>query len=264
MNSPRALLLTCLTLVAACAADAPEAETPSVETAVTAAQAGPTMLALHRYNPTSAQAHREFLGWLGELNVAVAAAGHPETQYRAWRVSGDQSGPYAYLFGSLWADRATYDAVHRSEGYLAVMAEVESAAVEPIQEEVYNQYVLLSPPADNAPAMAAGDGPTYASVHFLNLAPDTEDDLVALLEELNEAVAAAGHAETRYGLWRVEGEQSGDYRYMFGSLWADRAAYDAVHADPGYVQVQEAGADEYASLVTDEVYNRYERVRLGG
>ncbi len=258
MNGSRLSLLVAIALAVACAGEAPEPEVPDAASAAAGPAAGSALLALHRYNPTSDEAHLRFTEWLGELNAAVAAAGHPETQYRAWRVTGEQSGPYEYLFGSLWADRATYDHVHQSEGYLAVMAEVEAAGMEPIREEVYNQYVPVSPQAE-APAMP-GDGPTFASVHFLNLAPGTEDDLVAMLEALNEAVAAAGHPETRYALWRVEGEQTGDYRYMFGSLWADRATYDAVHADPGYLEVQQAGADEYASLVTDEVYNRYERV----
>ena len=49
---------------------------------------------------------------LDEFSEVVARAGHPETRYRVWKVTGEQAGDHAYLFGSAWVDRDVYDAVH--------------------------------------------------------------------------------------------------------------------------------------------------------
>ena len=253
-------LMGCLIVAAACA-ETPEPEaTEDAVVATTEAASGPSFLALHLYNPPDEAAHQQFLAGFAGLNAAVAEAGHPETQYVAWKVSGDQEGDFGYLFGSVWADRATYEAVHGHEAYMAAMAALEESGIEPAADEVYNRYEQLSPPAAD-PAPMPGEGPTFLANHLFNLpSADSEQEVIAMLEEFNAAVAAAGHPETRYTLWKVTGEQAGDYTYLFGSLWADREVYDAVHAHPAHQSLIETYGEAYETLVGEEVYNRYERV----
>jgi len=85
---------------------------------------------------------------------------------------------------------------------------------------------------------------------------------LTFLDELNQAVASSGHPETQYRTWKVTGEQTGDYAYLFGSVWADRATYDTVHEHPNYKAVWERHEETYQSLIPEEVYNQYERLML--
>ena len=258
------LLLGCALLLTACGAESPppEAVEPAEPAAATEPEQSPAFLALHVYNPTSDEAHEQFLARLGELNRAVASSGHPETQYRAWKVMGEQAGDYGYLFGSLWADRATYEAVHEHDDYKAVMARFEQEGFEPFEGEVYNQYVALNRSATEPPPMPEG-GPKLLALHRFNL-PSTaaEQQLAGILNDFTEAVGHAGHPETAYALWKVTGEQAGEFAYVFGSLWADQAAYDAAHEHADFQAVMETHEAAYQGLITEEVYNRYERLTL--
>jgi quinol monooxygenase YgiN len=263
MNQRLLGVFGCIVLAAACG-EAPQPEATEAQPGTTVpATAGPSFLALHLYNPGSDSAHEELLGGLSDLNEAVAEAGHPETRYAVWRVTGEQAGDYAYLFGSVWADRSTYDAVHGHEAYTTVMSALEESGVGPMEDETYNRYEELSPRVADPSPMPEG-GATFLALHLFNLpSADAEAELIAILEDFNAAVASAGHPETRYTLWKVTGEQSGDRSYLFGSLWADRAAYDAVHEDPAYQSMAETHGDAYRTLVLDEVYNQYELVTGG-
>jgi quinol monooxygenase YgiN len=254
------LPLGCVLALAACAAEPPPEPVETTEAPeATAPPSGPTFLALHLYNPASDEAHQQFLTVLDELNQAVASAGHPETRYGVWKVTGEQAGEHSHLFGSLWADRATYDAVHEHADYKAVFAKFEESGLEPFEAEVYNRYTAVNP---------AGSGPmpegglTFLSVHVFNLASaEAETQLVGMLNEFNEAVTAAGHPETRYRVWKVTGEQTGEHAYVFGSGWADRATYDAVHEHADYKALQEKHREAYERLMGEQVYNHYERIQ---
>jgi len=265
MRRPSLVALVALILaLAGCqgSSQEPADEAPADEAVVPAEPDGVPFLALHLYNPASDEAHQQFLGLLSELNAAVLSTGLSDTQYRVWKVIGDQSGEHGYLFGSIWADRAAYDTVHAHPAYQAVMEQYRASGMEPFASEVYNRYLLLNP-APDAGADADGVEPTYLSFHLVNLASAEEEArLLDILEAGNAVVASAGHPETRYGLWKVTGEQTGDYAYMFGSLWADVATYDAVHALPEYEAFVAENGDAYAALVAGEVYNRYEPVDL--
>ena len=169
MNTRLLFLFALFFGFSACASETPEpeaAETPEV-TEMAEAPSGPPFLALHLYNPASDEAHQRFLGFLSELNEAVASTGQSNTQYRVWKVTGEPTGDYTYLFGSIWADRATYDAVHDHDAYKAVMARIENSGLKPFQAEVYNRYSLLNPASGETPPMP-GDGATYLSMHLLN------------------------------------------------------------------------------------------------
>ena len=254
-------LLGCLFVAAACDTGTPEPGTTDTGTAAAPDVAsGPAFLTLHLYNPVSEAEHAQFLSNLTMLNRAVIEAGHPETQYTVWRVTGEQSGDHAYLFGSIWTDRAVYDAVHTHEAYLTATAAIEDTDTEPLVDEVYNRYVQLSPAVADPVAMP-DTGPMLLALHRFNLSSaDSEGEFVALLEDLNEAVAAAGHPETRYSVWKITGEQTGDFGYLFASVWADRAAYDAVHAHPAYQDLTETRSGVFDALIVDQIYNQYELV----
>ncbi len=256
------LPLGCLIMLAACATETetPEPEVVAPETTETVS--GPSFLALHLYNPASDDAHQQFLTNVDELNEVVASSGHPETQYRVWKVTGEQTGDYGYLFGSVWTDRATYDAVHEHDDYKAVMARFEQAGLEPFEEEVYNQYVELNPPATERAPRPEG-GSILLALHLFNLpSAEAEEQLLSVLDDFNGAISKAGHPETRYGVWKVTGEQTGDYAYIFASVWADRATYDTVHEDADYKAVMERHEETYESLLPEDVYNRYEPMML--
>jgi quinol monooxygenase YgiN len=252
----------CILALVACATETPPepAETTEAPEATEPAS-GPSLLALHLYNPASDDAHQQFLTGLGELSQAVASTGHPETRYRTWKVTGEQDGDYGYLFGSLWADRATYDAVHEHDDYTAVVTQLEDSGLEALEEEVYNRYELLNPPT-TPPAPLPEAGPTFLSVHRFNLASaEAEQELVAMLEELSGAISEAGHPETQYGVWKVTGDRAGDHTYLFGSAWADRATYDTAHEHPSYKALQEKHEEAFKNLIDEQIYNKYELVQ---
>lgn len=245
-------------VLAACATETPPETPETTEASEMAAPASPTFLALHLYNPASDDAHQQFLTFLDELSQAVASAGHPETRYRVWKVTGEQAGDHGYLFGSLWADRATYDAVHEHDAYKAVMTPFEESGLEPFEAEVYNRYAALNPPTTGLAPMPEG-GPTFLAVHLFNLpSAEAEEQLVGMLDDLNGAISEAGHPETQYGVWKVTGEQNGDYAYVFGSAWADRAAYDAAHEHAEYKALMEQHQEAYENLIPEQIYNKYE------
>jgi len=257
------LLLGSVLMMTACGAETPAPEAVTEESAETTETAsGPAFLALHLYNPASDDTHQEFLASLAELNEAVASSGHPETEYRAWKVTGEQAGDFGYLFGSVWTNRAAYDAAHEHDDYKAVMARIEQAGSEPFAAEVYNRYVAVSAPATESPQVPAGNF-TSLSLHLFNLpSAEAEAQLLGMFDDFNAAIDKAGHPETRYGLWKVTGEQTGDYAYVSGSLWADRAVYDAVHEHAEYKAVMETHQEAFENLIPEEVYNRYERLML--
>jgi hypothetical protein len=258
MTKSTFLPLGCILGLVACAPETPPEPAATAEAAA-APSSGPTFLSLHLYNPPSDEAHQRLLTLLDELNQAVARAGHPETRYVVWKVTGEQAGEHSHLFGSVWADRATYDAVHEHEDYRAVMAGAEEAGLEPFEGEVYNHYTAVEP---SASAPWPEGGPTYLSLHRFNLASaEAEAELASMLDEFSEVVARAGHPETRYRVWKVTGEQAGDHAYLFGSAWVDRDVYDAVHAHADYKALQEKHQEAYERLPSEQIYNKYERIQ---
>ena len=87
---------------------------------------------------------RTLLAALGELNTAIAQAGHPEVRYRLYKVIGKQAGSYSYMWESSWPSGALYDEVHKSNEFQAATKkhpEIE----EMMKKEVYNRYVEVTP-----------------------------------------------------------------------------------------------------------------------
>ena len=73
----------------------------------------------------SGEAHQQFLRHMASLNTAVARTGLAQTEYLVWTVMGEQAGPFSHVYGSLWPDRATYDAVQEHEAVQAVVKRFE-------------------------------------------------------------------------------------------------------------------------------------------
>ena len=99
--------------------------------------------AVHLVTLTSADA-ATMLAALADVNAAVAEAGHPEIQYRLYKVVGKQAGDYNYMWESSWPSGAIYDRVHKSAAWQAATKkhpEMERL----MKNEVYNRYVEVMP-----------------------------------------------------------------------------------------------------------------------
>lgn len=99
--------------------------------------------AVHLVTLTSADL-AALLASLGDVNAAVAEAGHPEIRYRLYRVVGKQAGNYDYMWESSWPSGAVYDKVHQSAAFQA--ATKKSRDMERLMKnETYNRYVEVTP-----------------------------------------------------------------------------------------------------------------------
>jgi hypothetical protein len=105
---------------------------------------------------------------------------------------------------------------------------------------------------------AAAEGPSFKAVHLFNVASGAaEADLLRALDEMNQVIAKAGHPESRYRVWKVQGDQQGSQAYLFESNWPDRAVYAKVHDDPSYKRAFERLQPAIEASMKDHVYNRY-------
>ncbi len=102
------------------------------------------------------------------------------------------------------------------------------------------------------------------SHHLLNLpATVTEADFVGFLQEMNGAVAESGYPHAGYRLWKVSGEQAGEYAYLFEGSWPSQAAYDSIHAHPAWRAAEERLRTTYDAVAEGQVYNRYLEIPVG-
>jgi hypothetical protein len=80
---------------------------------------------------------------LGDVNAAVAQAGHPEVRYRLFKVAGKQAGSHSHVWEASWPGGAVYDKVHASPAVKAAIA--KHPVVEELRKnEVYNRYVEVT------------------------------------------------------------------------------------------------------------------------
>ncbi len=118
-----------------------------------------------------------------------------------------------------------------------------------------------------ASGFAAGrtveDGRATKSHHLFNLPSSvSEADLADALRMMNTAVADAGHPEAGYSLWKVAGEQAGEYAYLFEGNWPSQEAYDAIHESEAWQNAVEEFV-EHEAIRPLEVYNRYVEIPVG-
>ncbi len=108
-------------------------------------------------------------------------------------------------------------------------------------------------------------GPAFRTVHLFNLpSPETEAKLLGMLGEFNQLFTQLGYPNVQYRVWKVHGEQKGDYSYLWDSLWPDRATYDKVHEHEAYRKLIERHQKAFEEIVKKEIYNQYEEVLVGG
>jgi hypothetical protein len=103
------------------------------------------------------------------------------------------------------------------------------------------------------------------SHHLFNL-PETlsEDQFAGMLQELNEAIAKAGYEHAGYRFWKVAGEQTGEYQYLWEGQWPSQEAYDAIHSHPEYEAAVARTQSRYDMLAeAGHVYNRYVEIPVG-
>ncbi len=116
----------------------------------------------------------------------------------------------------------------------------------------------------NLEQAAPGEGQALLSHHLLNLPEGvSEAQLAEVLAEFNTAVAEAGYPTSGYRLWRVAGDQSGGYAYLWVGYWPDQAAYDDIHEHPAYRAAAERWGSFYETLAPTQAYDRYVEVPLG-
>lgn len=110
---------------------------------------------------------------------------------------------------------------------------------------------------------ASGPGPALKSHHLLNLpASVTEAELAGALGAMNAAIAEAGYPDAGYRLWKVTGEQAGDYAYLWEGNWPNQEAYDIIHSHPAYIAAGERWDSAFVPLMEVQVYNRYVEILL--
>jgi len=79
---------------------------------------------------------------LVQFNQAIAKAGYPTAQYRLYKVTGNQRGPYTHLWEASWSGRAEYEKIHNLPSYQEASALLKDLT--PLmRDEVYNRFVEL-------------------------------------------------------------------------------------------------------------------------
>lgn len=105
---------------------------------------------------------------------------------------------------------------------------------------------------------AETEGPSLKTVHLFNVASGAaEADLFGALDEMNQAIAKEGYPQSRYRVWKVQGDQKGSHTYLWESTWPDGATYAKVHEAQSYQRAFERVRSAIEASVKDQVYNRY-------
>ena len=113
-------------------------------------------------------------------------------------------------------------------------------------------------------AQSSMAAPALKSHHLFNLPEGTtESDLAGALQEMNRAIAESGHPNAGYRLWKVTGEQSGEYSYLFEGDWPDQATYDAIHGTESWNKEWERLQSTFEPILESEVYNRFTEIPTG-
>ena len=105
---------------------------------------------------------------------------------------------------------------------------------------------------------AGAEEPALKTVHLFNVASAAaEADLLGALDEMNQVIAKAGYPQSRYRVWKVQGDPQGSHTYLWESTWPDPAAYAKVHEDQAYQGAFERVRSTIDASMKDHVYNRY-------
>jgi hypothetical protein len=95
--------------------------------------------AVHLTNLTPPQV-AALQAWMRDINTAMGKAGHKEVSYRLYKVTGKQSGKYAYMWESSWPSGQVYKEVHDSPDWKTIAGK-HAGINELLKDEIYNRYV---------------------------------------------------------------------------------------------------------------------------
>ena len=118
----------------------------------------------------------------------------------------------------------------------------------------------------SAPSPSAA--PALKSHHLFNFPEGgTEADMAEALQEINRAIADSGHPNAGYRLWKVTGEQAGEYSYLWEGVWPDQATYDVIHESESLNKAWEKAVEGFPlfeRIMNNQVYNRFIEIPTNG
>ncbi len=107
--------------------------------------------------------------------------------------------------------------------------------------------------------------PALKSHHLFNFPEgETEAEMAEALQEINRAIADLGHPNAGYRLWKVTGEQAGEYSYLWEGVWPDQATYDVIHESESWEKAFEGFRPLFERVVSNQVYNRFIEIPTNG
>ncbi len=72
---------------------------------------------IHMFNLGSTADENELIAILNQFNDHLVKLGHPESQYKLWKLSENEKGERTYLWESDWINKKVYDQIHENNDY---------------------------------------------------------------------------------------------------------------------------------------------------
>jgi predicted ester cyclase len=118
-------------------------------------------------------------------------------------------------------------------------------------------YTMLPPLTE----YSAKEDPALKSVHLLNLPQGVSDSrIVSALHEINKVISDLGYPAAGYRLWKVNGDITTGYMYLWEGVWPSQAAYDVIHKNEDYLNALSPYEAMFQKVMDDQVYQRYSQV----
>ena len=125
-----------------------------------------------------------------------------------------------------------------------------------VEEWVYSDYLGME-----QQRRALGEGPALKSVHLLNLPPDVSDSqMVSAINEVNKVISDLGYPGAGYRLWKVRGDITTGYKYLWEGTWSSQAAYDVIHENENYQNSWSPNEAMIQKVMDAQIYQRYSEV----
>ncbi len=120
---------------------------------------------------------------------------------------------------------------------------------------------IYGPGSAESPSAA----PALKSHHLFNFPEGvTEAEMAEALQEMNRAIADSGHPNAGYRLWKVTGEQAGEYSYLYEGVWPDQATYDAIHESESWQKTAERNLPLTERVMKNQIYTRFIEIPTNG
>jgi hypothetical protein len=102
--------------------------------------AGPALKSVHLVNLPQDVSDTQMASTLNEVNKVISDLGYPGVGYRLWKVTGDTTTGYAYLWEGIWPSQAAYDEIHENENYRNSWSPHEAMLQKVMEVQVYQRY----------------------------------------------------------------------------------------------------------------------------